>query len=80
MIEQNFLYHHILFTGSCSINQECVAKTECPFAKQVNTVINTTINEDLKKALKEAMSSMVCGKPSADTVCCDIEEGKSFLK
>ena len=58
------------------MNQDCVPITKCPMTKQLNMLIQFSSNEDQKKALKEFINSMICGKPSAETVCCDNSEGK----
>ena len=42
-------------------------------------LIKFSSNEDEKKALQQVINSMICGGALAETVCCDIAEGKNFL-
>ena len=42
-------------------------------------LIKFSSNEDEKKALQQVINSMICGGSLAETVCCDIAEGKNSL-
>ena len=76
LAKQIFLDCYICFSGTCSLNQECVATAKCPFIEKLNTLINISTNEDEKNALNEVINSRKCGGPSEETVCCEIPQGK----
>ena len=42
-------------------------------------LIKFSSNEDEKKALQQVINSMICGGSLAETVCCDIAEGRNSL-
>ena len=56
-----------------------MAISKCPFTKQLNMHIKFSSNEDEKKSLQQVINSMICGGSLAETVCCDIAEGKNSL-
>lgn len=74
--KQKFLNNQIFILGSCSLNQECVPMTKCPFTKLLDMAIKVSSNEDDKKAVQQLIDSKNCGDPSAGTICCDSQRSK----
>ena len=70
--------NHTFIVGSCSVNQECIHNSKCPFTNHLNTLIKLSSNEDEIDAIKQIINSRICGGPLAETVCCDYKKGKTF--
>ena len=71
--------NHTFIVGSCSVNQECIHNSKCPFTNHLNTLIQFSSNEDEIDAIQQIINSRICGGPLAETVCCDNKKGKTFI-
>ena len=71
---------YILLSGYCSVSQECISIKKCPYTKELFSQVKSTSNPDEKAQLIQAIRLRVCGEPSDRTVCCEIDQGKIFLK
>ena len=69
----------IFFAGTCPVNEECIAITQCPFTKHLNMLMKFSSNKDDKKIIQQLITSKVCEGPSEESVCCDLTKGKSSL-
>ena len=65
-----------MLIGSCDKNQTCIKIQECPSTKKALEHMTTITDATEKEKIIASIKSLICGRITERTVCCDIENGE----
>ena len=86
MSDVTFLLGHFnenifsILTGtSCNKNQKCIKVQECPSTNKMLEALKTIDDAKEKEKLISSIRSLICGRSTDRTVCCDNDNGEYLI-